>query len=265
MYYSLFGWFCITEITHPKDSFAQYHIDNTDEDFIEKYWSDKNTIDPFSIAPNSNKFKVWIKCQNFCKHDDYRVRISSFTQGSRCPICKESRGERIIRDYIIKNNIQFESQKTFSELKGIGDRILSYDFYIPQFNLLVEYQGEFHYMPVYFANKSREYCDNRYAKQQEHDRRKREYAESHNITLLEIPYWDYDNVESILAEALHIDTINNTNDNANNTNTNTNSIDNTNNNIINTYNKSSSDNIYTKAKVNKEEFDFPTVEEIMRM
>ena len=114
-------------------------------------------------------------------------------------------------------------------------------------------------MPVYYKNKTKEYCDNKFAKQQEHDRRKREYAESHNITLLEIPYWDYDNVHSILAEALHI-----TNNNTNSTNnTNTNNI--INNNIINTYNKSSSDNIYTKVKVNKEEFDFPTVEEIMKM
>ena len=112
-------------------------------------------------------------------------------------------------------------------------------------------------MPVYYKNKTKEYCDNKFAKQQEHDRRKREYAESHNITLLEIPYWDYDNVESILAEALNINIDNNS---TNNTNTNDN-----NNNLINTYIKSNSDNIYTKAKVNKEEFDFPTVEEIMKM
>ena len=207
--------------------------------------------------------KIWMKCQN--GHEDYETSCDSFSTGTRCPRCNESKGERRVREYLVKNNMEFKAQKTFDNLTGVGNYPLSYDFYLPSYNLLVEYQGEFHYMPVYFANKSREYCDNRYAKQQEHDRRKREYAESHNITLLEIPYWDYDNVESILAEALHIDTINNTNDNANNTNTNTNSIDNTNNNIINTYNKSSSDNIYTKAKVNKEEFDFPTVEEIMRM
>lgn len=40
---------------HPKDSFAQYHIDNTDPNFLEKYWSDKNTLDPWELPPKSDK------------------------------------------------------------------------------------------------------------------------------------------------------------------------------------------------------------------
>lgn len=38
--------------------------------------------------------------------------------------------------------------------------------------------------------------------QQEHDRRKREYAEKNNIKLLEI--WYYDNIEQILFKELSI-------------------------------------------------------------
>lgn len=41
-------------------------------------------------------------------------------------------------------------------------------------------------------------------KQQEHDRRKREYAKSHNIELLEIWYWDFDNIEEILDKRLYL-------------------------------------------------------------
>ena len=253
--------YCARKLIHPKDSFGQFLIDEYGEDGINMYWdNEKNMCNPFEISTGSKK-EIFIKCQNHDFHESYRTSPDGFSSGNRCPICKESRGERIIRDYIIKNNIQFEPQKTFSELKGIGGRTLSYDFYLPSYNLLIEYQGEYHYMPVYYKNETKEYCDNKFAKQQEHDKRKREYAQSHNITLLEIPYWDYDNVESILAEALHIDI---DNDNANSTNsTNTNNI--INNNLINTYSKSSSDNIYAKVKANKEEFDFPTVEEIMKM
>ena len=241
--------YCSNKKVHPKDSFAQYHIDNTDPDFIEKYWSEKNTIDPFSIAPNSTKFKVLIKCQNFCKHDDYKVESSSFTKGSRCPKCKESKGEKEIRKYLNNNKINFIAQKKFPNLYGIKNGYLSYDFYLPEQNLLIEYQGQYH--DGTGINQTQE----RFEYQQEHDQRKREYAEQNGIRLLEIWYWDYDNVESILAEALNIDINNN---HTNNTNINTN-------NLINTYNKSSSDNVYTKVKVNKEEFDFPTVEEIMKM
>ena len=40
--------------------------------------------------------------------------------------------------------------------------------------------------------------------QQEHDKRKREYAESHGYDLLEIWYFQKDNIEQILSKALHL-------------------------------------------------------------
>ena len=38
--------------------------------------------------------------------------------------------------------------------------------------------------------------------QQEHDKRKRQYAKDHNIKLIEIWYWDFDKIESILEKEL---------------------------------------------------------------
>ena len=52
--------YCANHKIHPKDSFAQYHIDNTSENFLEKYWSDKNTLNPWELTPNTHK-KVWIR------------------------------------------------------------------------------------------------------------------------------------------------------------------------------------------------------------
>lgn len=40
--------------------------------------------------------------------------------------------------------------------------------------------------------------------QKEHDKKKKEYAESHNIELLEIWYWDFDNIEKILEKELAV-------------------------------------------------------------
>lgn len=76
---------------HPKDSFAQYHIDNTDPNFLEKYWSDKNTLDPWKISPNSNK-KILIKCTNINYHNDYIVSANDFLRGNRCPQCSHKSG-----------------------------------------------------------------------------------------------------------------------------------------------------------------------------
>ena len=81
---------------------------------------------------------------------------------------------------------------------GIGGKLLSYDFYLPEYNLLIEYQGEQH--EKYISGIHVSY--NNFKKQLEHDRRKKEYARNHNIELLEIWYYDFDNIEKILKKQL---------------------------------------------------------------
>ena len=257
--------YCHSKKIHPKDSFAQYHIDNTDRDFLVKYWSDRNTIDPWSIAPKSNK-KVWIKCQEKDYHDNYEVSCVNFTIGDRCnycrkrkvhpldsfgynhfdkaqswhpdnnispfrvapnsgkkfkficpncdyewstrpadinngkgcPQCSSSKGEKEITKWLRLNNIEFIQQKEFDGLTGLGGKNLSYDFYLSDYNLLIEYQGEFHDGST--TNQTQE----EFKKQQEHDKRKRDYAKDNEIGLLEIWYWDFDNIEEILKKELNI-------------------------------------------------------------
>ena len=84
----------------------------------------------------------------------------------------------------------------FDNLKGVGGNPLSYDFYLEDFNILIEYQGEFH------DGTARQQTEEQFKIQKEHDKRKKEYAISHNINLLEIWYYDYDNIENILKEVL---------------------------------------------------------------
>lgn len=258
--------YCYRKKVHPKDSFAQYHIDNTDKDFLEKYRSDKNTLNPRELPLYSHK-TVWIKCQNKDYHEDYQVVCYEFSKGSRCPYCinhkihikdsfgalypekakyrskrnKESpyevapktskkyrfycedcgkefekklnhlnirgdnlkcpnctssKGEQRISNFLIKNNIKFETQKEFHGLVGINGGNLSYDFYLPQHNLLIEYQGEFHDGTAWQQKTTN------FERQKEHDRRKRNYVKEHNIDLLEIWYWDFDNIENILFEII---------------------------------------------------------------
>ena len=182
------------------NSFGQYLIDTYGEDALEKYWDfEKNkNLNPFKIPRASHK-KVWIKCQEDETHGSYFVRCKDFTlRGNRCPICKESHGERKIREYLTKNNIEFIPQKEFSNLLGTGNKPLSYDFYIPSKNILIEFQGEQHYRPVDFNNEGMEQAEKNFEIQQEHDRRKREYAKQNNIDLLEITYLEENKIEEIL-------------------------------------------------------------------
>ena len=81
----------------------------------------------------------------------------------------------------------------------INNGKLSYDFYLPQYNLLVEVQGEQHERPIrQFGGEEQ------FQKQIEHDKRKREYAKSHGYKLLEIWYYDYNNIEEILNRELEV-------------------------------------------------------------
>lgn len=78
--------YCAHKIIHPLDSFAQYHIDNTDKDFLLKYWDEKNIINPYNIPPFQNNKHIYIKCQNIPYHI-YKTTPSNFSMGHRCPYC----------------------------------------------------------------------------------------------------------------------------------------------------------------------------------
>lgn len=119
-----------------------------------------------------------------------------------CNICSSKnnkyKGEIIIQEFLINNNIDFYSQKTFHGLVGVKKGLLSYDFYLADYNLLIEYQGEFH------DGTARQQSELQYIKQQVHDKRKREYAINKNINFLEIWYYDFDKIQEILSSELNI-------------------------------------------------------------
>ena len=125
--------------------------------------------------------------------------VDNLLKGEGCPYCAESHGERAIRAFLDSHNIKYIGQKRFDKLLGLGGGGLSFDFYIPEYNLLIEYQGIQHEKPI-----SKFGGIEQFKKQQEHDRRKREYAESNGFKLLEIWYYDNDKIGTILNENLSV-------------------------------------------------------------
>ena len=110
--------------------------------------------------------------------------------------------ECCVEDILKRENIEYTRQKKFECLIGVGGRLLSYDFYLPQFNILIECQGIQHEKPIeYFGGEEK------FKIQQEHDKRKREYAKEQQIELLEIWYWDFDNIEEILKNNLKLESV----------------------------------------------------------
>jgi len=139
---------------------------------------------------------ITVKC-NICNHM-WVTTPHSLYKNSGCPLCNSSLGELRTRKYLLDNNLNFIWQKEFDGLTGIGNGLLSYDFYLQDYNLLIEYQGEFH------DGTAKQQTLEQFEYQKEHDRRKKQYAIDNNIKLLEIWYWNYENIEEILDKELEL-------------------------------------------------------------
>lgn len=105
--------------------------------------------------------------------------------------CKESIGEKIIREFLENHKINFEQEKRFDDCRN--KKPLPFDFYLPDYNLIIEFDGQHHYEDVNYGNMDITVM---------HDNIKNEYCKSHNIDLLRIPYWEGNNIEQILKEKL---------------------------------------------------------------
>lgn len=129
----------------------------------------------------------------------FTTSLVLFTQhgGQMCPDCKdtESIGERRIRNYLESHNIAFEQEKWFVDCRDI--KPLPFDFYLSDYNIIIEFDGEQHYKQGHFTHSHLSYI-------QAHDTIKNEYCKNNNIGLIRIPYWDMNNIEAILNNKLLI-------------------------------------------------------------
>lgn len=118
-----------------------------------------------------------------CKIDghEWMARPANILQGQGCPKCNASKGEKIIANWLNKNNISYEQQKTFN---GCRNKLpLPFDFYLPEYNVCIEYNGKQHYEPIdYFGGqKAFEGVVMR-------DKIKENYCNENNIYLIKIAY-----------------------------------------------------------------------------
>lgn len=124
----------------------------------------------------------------------------SLKSGQGCPHCTMSKGEIRVKKYLELNNIPYMSQKSFDDC--FDENKLKFDFYLPNYNTIIEYDGEQHFKPVDFANKGIEWATNLYNKNVTRDSIKNKYCEDNNINLIRIPYYEYDNIEFLLESEL---------------------------------------------------------------
>lgn len=142
-----------------------------------------------------SRTKVKIKCN---KHSRiFNQTPANHLRGVGCPMCCESKGEREIAQWLMKNKIKFESQYKFQDCRSKYP--LPFDFVIFGDNVVkcIEFQGGQHYHPVnrFGGIKSFESLIVR-------DAIKRQYCEYARMKLLIVKYDEIGRLDAILRDFL---------------------------------------------------------------
>jgi len=92
----------------------------------------------------------------------------------------QSKEEKIIEDWLKKKGFRYEKEKTFESCRNKQGNLLNFDFWIPYKNLIVEYDGIYHFLPIFGEEELR--------KRKEYDQVKNQFCKINNIDLIRINY-----------------------------------------------------------------------------
>lgn len=163
-------------------------------DFIKNANIIHNDYYDYSLVEyEKSNIKVKIVCKT---HGIFHQTPNNHLNGAGCPKCNESKGEKAIRNFFEKNNINYIREKTFEKCKN--KELLYFDFYLPKHNTLIEYDGELHCKSVNFFGG--DYGLN-YRKN--NDNIKNNFAITNNIKLLRIRYDEFKKINTILQDIIN--------------------------------------------------------------
>ena len=136
-----------------------------------------------SVYEKNNK-KLCIICPT---HGEFWQTPHCHLGGRGCPKCSESKYEKYIMDYLLAEKIFFEHRKHFNWLEQ-----QHLDFYLPEYNIAIECQGEQHFRPVDFGNKGSEWSDNLFETNKARDYSKITKCKENNVKLIHYnPFEEY--------------------------------------------------------------------------
>lgn len=136
--------------------------------------------------------KIKILCP---KHGEFSQKASEHLHGSGCHSCWASKGELGIKDFLDKNSIVYESEKKFDTC--VNKRELPFDFYLPQHNVCIEYDGVQHSTAIVYWGG-----DERLKQTQDNDAIKTKWCVDNGVDLIRIDYTEKEQIKNILSTHL---------------------------------------------------------------
>jgi len=125
--------------------------------------------------------KVSITCD---KHGDFLQMPNSHLQGSGCPKCNHSSGEKIVQTILKKMGIDYTTQKTFYGcVNDKTGKLLPFDMYVSEFHTCIEFDGHHHFISIKGWGGDENLKDVQYR-----DNIKNLYCKENDINLIRIPY-----------------------------------------------------------------------------
>lgn len=180
---------------HSNEEFYVYNV---------QHFCDLNNI-PVKIIRWTGEFlhkvpvlEVQCECGEIFRTTYNRLKLRYYW----CPICSGRRSsyERLTEKWLKENNIKYECQYT---IEGCEDKKpLFFDFYIKGTNILIEVDGDYHFMPSFFGQHYREDILD-YV--QRHDKIKTDFCKENDWHLIRISYLEYKsgNYVNILEQELN--------------------------------------------------------------
>lgn len=147
-----------------------------------------------SIVYKNNKTPMRWKCGTCNRF--WSARLDRVKSGTWCPHCRKSWGERAVSKYLDNKDIKYESEYILPECN-----YQRFDFYIPEYNTAIEYDGIQHFKIHGRYSRTLEELE----KRQSMDVKKTIYCLKKNIKLIRIAFIDLEKIDFILDTFLGSD------------------------------------------------------------
>lgn len=176
-----------------KEYKKQYYKDNSEHKEYNKQYSKQWYKDNKEHKKEYNK--QWREDNSEYKKEYNKQQWDKYLKENNLQRGEGSIGEQRVRHVLRESNFTFSEQHKFDDCKFY--RPLPFDFYIPNLNIAIEYDGRQHFeISEYFGGLDS------FINTIIRDTIKNDYCRRNNIRLIRIPYWEFDNIEEILSDLL---------------------------------------------------------------